>query len=237
MDNGVVRGEWQTSGDIFIGSDISNPDDTYFAIFAGAQTYNSESVAAGDMLIGDNSASKANIFWDKSAGQMEFRGGTTTAAYIDTDGSITAGGGDVILDANGITLAGGTGNSNKLRALDSSDTIMELHADVDSGVATTASLRGRGKDSGTHEAILELIAITDDGGAHAGAASVVIDLDTENDKINLTATDIRASGSIRLANLTTAQRNALSALDGMIIYNTTDNKFQGYENGSWANLI
>lgn len=40
-----------------------------------------------------------------------------------------------------------------------------------------------------------------------------------------------------LGSMTTTQRNALTAQNGMIIYNTTDNKFQGYENGSWANLI
>ena len=73
-DGSVVRGQWQTDGDIFIGSDISAAATTYFSIFANAQTYNTESMAAGDMLIGDNSASKANIFWDKSAGELLFQG-------------------------------------------------------------------------------------------------------------------------------------------------------------------
>lgn len=41
----------------------------------------------------------------------------------------------------------------------------------------------------------------------------------------------------RFASLTTAQRDALLASNGDVIYNSTDNKFQGYENGSWANLI
>ena len=50
--------------------------------------------------------------------------------------------------------------------------------------------------------------------------------------------DTLAIGStLRVANLTTTERNALTAALGMIIYNTTDNKFQGYENGGWANLI
>ena len=31
--------------------------------------------------------------------------------------------------------------------------------------------------------------------------------------------------------------NALTAANGMIVYNTTTNKFQGYENGAWSNLI
>lgn len=38
--------------------------------------------------------------------------------------------------------------------------------------------------------------------------------------------------------LTTDQRDALTnAQNGQIIYNTTTNKFQGYENGAWVNLI
>ena len=45
------------------------------------------------------------------------------------------------------------------------------------------------------------------------------------------------ANAVQLASMTTTQRNSLSAANGMIIYNTTDNKFQGYENGSWADLI
>lgn len=37
--------------------------------------------------------------------------------------------------------------------------------------------------------------------------------------------------------LTTTQRDALTPVNGMIIYNTTLEKFQGRENGAWANLI
>jgi len=44
-------------------------------------------------------------------------------------------------------------------------------------------------------------------------------------------------GYVKFGNLTTTQRDALTAANGMVIYNTTDNKFQGYENGAWANLI
>jgi hypothetical protein len=45
------------------------------------------------------------------------------------------------------------------------------------------------------------------------------------------------SRPMRLASFTTTQRNALTAANGDMIYNTTDNKIQGYENGAWANLI
>ena len=48
---------------------------------------------------------------------------------------------------------------------------------------------------------------------------------------------IVTSSPLRLASFTTTQRNALAAQNGDMIYNTTDNKLQGYENGAWANLI
>jgi hypothetical protein len=35
----------------------------------------------------------------------------------------------------------------------------------------------------------------------------------------------------------TTQKNALTAVNGMLVYDSTLNKFQGYENGAWANLI
>lgn len=40
----------------------------------------------------------------------------------------------------------------------------------------------------------------------------------------------------RLANMTTSQRNAFSAANGDMIYNTSTNKAQVYANGSWVNL-
>jgi hypothetical protein len=41
-----------------------------------------------------------------------------------------------------------------------------------------------------------------------------------------------------ITRMTTTQQNAITApINGMILYNTTLNKFQGYENGSWADLI
>ena len=51
--------------------------------------------------------------------------------------------------------------------------------------------------------------------------------------------NIKVNGAFELllGNMTTTERDALTAANGMIIYNTTDNKFQGYENGAWVNLI
>lgn len=43
---------------------------------------------------------------------------------------------------------------------------------------------------------------------------------------------------VRMPRLTTAQRDALQNVEnGLTIYNTTLNKFQGYENGAWVNFV
>ena len=52
------------------------------------------------------------------------------------------------------------------------------------------------------------------------------------------ATVVKVQGApFRLPSLTTTERNALIAVNGDMIYNSTLNKFQGYENGAWVNLI
>ena len=51
-------------------------------------------------------------------------------------------------------------------------------------------------------------------------------------------TRTRVTGGVfRLNRITSVQRDAVIAENGDLIYNTTTNKFQGYENGAWVNLI
>ena len=44
------------------------------------------------------------------------------------------------------------------------------------------------------------------------------------------------TSSVQFGSLTTTQRDALTAADGMIVYNSTVNKFQGRANGAWIDL-
>jgi hypothetical protein len=60
-----------------------------------------------------------------------------------------------------------------------------------------------------------------------------------DNEIQLTAgTRVELTSSpIKMASFSTAERDLLVPQNGDIIYNSSTNKFQGYENGSWVNLI
>lgn len=77
----------QNDGDVLFGSDLSSPATSGLLVFSNDQTYNGESVGAGDVMIGDNSSGKPNIFWDKSAGQLSIRIGTIVTAYLSGSSS------------------------------------------------------------------------------------------------------------------------------------------------------
>ena len=44
------------------------------------------------------------------------------------------------------------------------------------------------------------------------------------------------TGYVQFGSLSTVERNVLTPANGMVIYNTTNNRFEGYQNGEWINL-
>ena len=44
------------------------------------------------------------------------------------------------------------------------------------------------------------------------------------------------AGAVTLPTLTTTQRNALSAANGMLVYNSTTSKIEAYAGGAWVQL-
>lgn len=159
----------QTDGDLFIGTNISAPATTVLAVFTNAQTYNGEAVGAGDLLIGDNSSGKANVLWDKSAGQLLFRGGTTTQAYIGTDGQINAGGGTVRLNTSGIEISTGTQVGNALKWISGGTTYGSIGTDYSVSaypVALMVATAGTELETG----LVGAIALIAKGATAAGAA-------------------------------------------------------------------
>jgi hypothetical protein len=97
----------------------------------------------------------------------------------------------------------------------------------------------RGYD-GTDYALSGFIAASVDPGATpaTGVMPGVLSFGVTSDNgSTLRELILTSSGGFNLVSLTTAERDAmLTVLDGQMIYNETDNKFQGRANGVWVDL-
>jgi len=126
----------ETDGDAFFGSDISAPATTTLAVFANAQTYNSEAVTAGDVLLGDNSASKANLLWDVSEGDLKLREGIISHIILDgSAGKLTIG--EAGTRSSRVEISGGLMNFIIVSPLDVETTNMSINA---TGVITVGQV-------------------------------------------------------------------------------------------------
>ena len=76
-------------------------------------------------------------------------------------------------------------------------------------------------------------------GYGSGALDAVLDVNGTAQIVGNTSmlADATVGGTLKLGQFTTVERDALSAENGMLIYNTTDNRLQGYQNGAWVNIV
>ena len=111
--------------------------------------------------------------------------------------------------------------------------IVALQVATLSDVTVGADLNVTGDVTANTATVVNLVAtnITATGsGTQTISAGANIELDATN-RVLVTDTPFR------LANLTTVERDAIaSPVNGDIIYNTTDNKFQGYATSAWEDL-
>jgi len=70
-----------------------------------------------------------------------------------------------------------------------------------------------------------------------GAGTPAVSSNTNLDLSSPLSVRVLGGGTLRLPSLTTANIANLTPVNGDIIYNSSINKFQGYENGAWGNLI
>jgi hypothetical protein len=87
--NGAVTIQLESDGDLKAGSNLALPAETSIGVFSNDQMYNNELMGAGDLLLGDNTAGASNLFWDRSAGTLNLRAGTTNSIILGTDGVLT----------------------------------------------------------------------------------------------------------------------------------------------------
>ena len=79
--------------------------------------------------------------------------------------------------------------------------------------------------------------VNDNTGSYAEAKSLslvdgLVGIGTHSPEATL---DVQ--GEVKVGSLTTAQRTALTAANGMILYNSDTGEFQAYENGGWTPMI
>lgn len=71
----------------------------------------------------------------------------------------------------------------------------------------------------------------------SGFGTIISNVSTiQTQLVNGSFANITLTSALSLANISTTQRASISPSNGMLIYNNTYNKFQGYANGAWGNI-
>ena len=131
---------------------------------------------------------------------------------------------------DGATLAGSiTNNFGRLEFNNEDGTRMMYFDDTQNYVQIDSALSVNGSQYVSTSKIQQGAGAAGDITIEPGTTSGEVVLDGH---VRTTATHYVQFGS-----LTSTERDALTAANGMVIYNSTTNKFQGYENGAWVNLI
>jgi hypothetical protein len=136
MDWTSQRAQWAADGTITIGGTSTGQSNVTIASDAvKLRTGTTDKITldtSGTILVGSAAASNSNVF--VSSGAVYLRTATTNKIALDTSGNITlsgdltvsspgniyAGGGDVTIDENGISLATGSGGTNRYKFSDGS---------------------------------------------------------------------------------------------------------------------
>ncbi len=109
--------------------------------------------------------------------------------------------------------------------------VVDIWAEIDGNIVQT-EFRVFGKDATDPDASIGMVATNYDSSAQNS-----LTLDTANDRALIDALHTVIGGALRFLTLTTTERDALSpTINGMMIYNSTTNKFQGYAAGAWVDL-
>jgi hypothetical protein len=177
-------------------------------------------------------------YWDGAAWQTLLAGPAGT--YVLKAGDTMSG--DLTISTLTASRALVTNGTKVLTSSATTDTEIGYVSGVTSAIQTQLGTKAAGAASSTDNAVARFDATTgkvvqnsgviiDDSNNVSGAATAAIGgaLVTST-VLTLTST----TGALLLPRMTTTQRDALTATDGMVLYNSTTNKVQVRENGAWG---
>lgn len=235
VTTGISLSDSSSSGHVIVDAQIGPNDYSGAATPIDAHNQTSYSVYGqlnGTFLIGATSAAYSAIgaAIQPGAGSKDSfvfdQYGTGKAFVVKSSGTTTANmakDGTLNLGVNGwIVLNGGQGTIALQTTLSVANELSIAHSGA-TGAAATLTRSGN-----SASVIKNLILTTSNAGAGGATA-----LSVTAGAVDLAMTD----SALIIPRLTTTQKNALTAVNGMIVYDSTLNKFQGYENGAWTSFI
>ncbi|MEX1021375.1 MAG: hypothetical protein WDZ49_17070 [Litorilinea sp.] len=233
---------------------LSDDDHTQYVQLAGrsgGQVLRGGTASGDDLTLESTShATKGDVLLQPNGGGLGV--GVSGMSHsgllleVDSNGAI----GNAIT-ANRLTSGASGGNPRALALIDS-DGVMRVwrtHASFGVGIEF---IRSTGDDATDAAAAWWLIAVTGAGQAtgamtfrnrsegtntdhmvlQGGRTAIGGSAPAASAKLDIQGTD----GALLLPRLTTTQRNALTAANGMVIFNTTTNKVQARAGGAWVDL-
>ena len=178
-------------------------------------------------LINPGNNSGSQFAWGVNNSQFAQLGAVLTTASVNADNTI-----DYVNSASRIDFGvwtgdpAGTGNPTLTTAL-----MIEPHQNQ----VTLNSINGGVTNFGTDGTGLSFQAPELLFHADNSAKDIQFEVDS-NLKLTIEPTKIEASVPVQFPSYTTTQRNALTAVNGMMIYNSTTSKMQAYAGGAWVDL-
>lgn len=191
--------------------------------------------ATGD-ITGGNVNAGATIVATSHTGATFSATGNITGGNINTGGVVTATGNVTGGNLRTVGQVSATGNITGSFFIGNGSLLTGISASGygDSNVVTLLASYGSNTISTTGNVTAGNFVGNVVGG---GAGTPTISSATNLDLSAASAVRVIGGGTFRLPSLTTAQIANTIAANGDMIYNSSVNKFQGYENGVWANII
>ena len=182
-----------------------------------------------DIILPDADGTIATQEWVNLQGFGGGGGGGGSAITIQDEGSALSTAATTINFVGAGVVASGSGATKTITissasgiAEVSSDTTPQLGGDLDlnsNNITGTGDINIAGTITSTAAGTPTLTSSTDINLQAGTTGRVVV-----------------TQSPFKFASFTTVQRDALTATNGDVIYNTTTNKFQGYANSAWVNL-